>query len=232
MRYRYAIVIFFLVFAVWGQMSLIQKRFSRTFSNPYCTWCEDGQTDKVEFIPARTILIRGAAPADPEFIADLLWLRTSYYFGSHAVTDQDYTYLYYLLGRITDLAPQWEYPYMFGGIVLYMEAGLPVPALSLVKKGIIKFPNSWPLLFLKGYILWNAFKDNEQASRVLFLASQKEGAPSYLQSLSITLARKTQNHRFSEAFYEFVMGHLKNPDQKEVIQKRFKNEALRENKGH
>lgn len=229
MRYQIVIVLFLLAIAVSSQMSLVKQRFSLSFSNPYCTWCEDSQTDEIEFIPARTLFILGAAPADPDFLADLLWLRTSYYFGAHAVTDQDYAYLQYLLNRIAELAPNWEYPYMFGGIVLHMEAGLPVPALSLVQKGIQRFPDSWQLLFLKGYILWNAFENYEQASKDLFKASQIDGAPTYLHDLSITLADRSQNQHFQNAFYDFVMDNLKNPGQKHIIRKRFEKEVRVEN---
>jgi hypothetical protein len=200
------------------QSILLQKRFSFTFSNPSCSWCEDSQTDEIQFIPTNTLAIRLFAPADPELIADLLWLRTTYYFGAHAVTDQDYFYLSYLLNRITDLSPKWEYVYVFGGIVLFLEALAPKQALLLIEKGITNISDSWHLFFLKGYIHWKAYEDHEASAKAIFKASQLEGAPNYLTALSVSLAGKSGDSYFSDAFNQIVLNTLKDPHQKELIQ--------------
>ncbi|MDD9304600.1 MAG: hypothetical protein HUK40_20545 [Desulfobacter sp.] len=181
--------------------------------------------DEVVFIPTNTLVLRSFAPADPDFTADLLWLRTAYYFGSHAVTDQDYFYLYYLLNKITDLAPGWEYPYHFGGIVLLLEADMPVQALKLTNKGLAFHKTSWELYFMKGYILWKAFNNYKGAAEQIFKASEIRGSPDYFAPLSVTLAQKTGDDIFTASFAQFVMNSLKDENQKKIIQKKMSGQS-------
>ncbi len=215
-----------LLLTIYNQTFLLKKRFSFSFTNPFCSWCnqEEEELDEVRFIPTNTLLTRMVSPADPDFMADLLWMRASYYFGVHAITDQDFFYLHYLLNKITDLSPRWEYPYLFGAIALYVEAQKPHQALSLLEKGILNLNESWRLRFLKGYIHWKVFKNYELASKTLYRASQIEGAPQYFVNLSVTLAMQSKNSAFSKAFYDIVMQTLKNPFQKKIIQQKIKEE--------
>jgi|GEM_PF-1299862 len=221
----YGIIIFFILITLVLQSSLLDKRFTYTFNNPFCSWCKDNESDEVRYIPADSILVRLFAPADPDFLADLLWLRTQYYFGSHVVTDQDYFYLYYLLDRITDLSPRWEYPYIFGAILLPSEANMPIQALSLIAKGIKFHDNSWRLIFLRAYIYWENLGDYERAAKEIFKASQLPESPEYFAPLSVTLAKKTGDKEFSYAFAKIVLSSLKDPLQKQIIQKKFSGDS-------
>jgi hypothetical protein len=222
----YIILTVIVALTLYNQFHLLNNRFSFSYNNPYCSWCQDNEVDEVQFIPTDTLLIRLFAPADPDFAADLIWLRTAYYFGAHAITDQDYSYLTYLLLKITDLAPNWDYPYLFGGIVLFIEAKLPNEALILIEKGLRNKDDNWQLYFLKGYIHWKAFEDYEQSSKYIFMAAQKRGAPVYLANLSISLAKSSGKKTFTEAFYRVVLSTVKNPKQKQIIQKKIKQETL------
>ncbi|WDP88647.1 MAG: hypothetical protein HUN04_02385 [Desulfobacter sp.] len=218
----YLIATFLVLSTVALQGLLLEKRYNYSFNNPFCSWCNENEdnNDEVLFIPAHSLFIRLFAPADPDFTADLLWLRTAYYFGAHAITDQDYFYLYYLLNKITDLAPQWEYPYHFGGIVLLLEADMPIQALKLTNKGVGRFEQSWGLLFMKGYISWKAFNDHKSAAELIFQASQIEGSPEFFTALSVTLAKKTGDELFTDSFAQYVLHSLKDPKQREVVLKK------------
>ncbi len=222
--FAYLVICTLLFLTFFFQSLLLKNRFTYSFTNPLCSWCNEGETDEIVYIPADTIFIRLLAPADPNFIADLLWLRACYYVGVHAVTDQEYFDLYYLLNRITDLSPQWESPYLSGATLLYLEAKRPSHALALLEKGISHHKNSWELLLIKGYILWEDQGNYEAASKTLFKASQIKGAPQYFSSLLVTLAQRTDNQAFRHAFFKTVMETLKDPLQKQIIQKKISGE--------
>jgi len=209
---------------IYFQTTLLNSRFSYSFDNPQCPWCNSNQTDEVQFIPAKTVFIRMFAPADPDLTADFLWLRTQYYFGAHAVTDQDYFFLTYLLNKVTDLSAKWEQPYITGAIILYLEAKLPNQALVLLRKGESNIKDSWMIPFLKGYIYWKAFEDLEKASEQIFKASRIEGAPGYLSALSATLASRTGNRAFMATFYDILETYLDDPAQKQRIRQKLKGE--------
>ena len=83
-------------------------RFIIFEKNPDCPWCENGNIGSdLTYIPVNASFARLFAPADCNFLADLLWLRTAYYFGEHALTDQQFPYLAYLIDLISDLSPSW-----------------------------------------------------------------------------------------------------------------------------
>ncbi|MBF0243418.1 MAG: hypothetical protein HQK64_13215 [Desulfamplus sp.] len=211
-------LIFFLAITLYLQSNLIADRFTFSLNNPDCPWCDSQNIDDVQYLPVNSISARLFAPADPDFISDMIWLRTCYYFGSHALTDKKYDYLLYLLNLITDLSPKWEHPYSFGAIALFLEADAPFEAMSIIEKGIANLPNVWEFHFFSGYILWQHFKDMEAASLSLLKASKIEGAPKYLAGLAATFASKTDNSEFINNFIDTAMDILDNPLQKQVIQ--------------
>ncbi len=57
------------------QTNLINNKLSISLDNPECSWCESQDFDQVAFLPVNTLFLRLPAPADPDFISDLLWLR-------------------------------------------------------------------------------------------------------------------------------------------------------------
>jgi hypothetical protein len=207
-----------LALTLYLQAHLVQKRFEFNLDIPECPWCNSEENDAVRYLPASTIATQFFAPADRDFLADLFWLRACYYFGAHVLTDGTYDYLYYLLDRLTDLAPRWEKPYVFGAVVLYLEAANPFDATRLINKGIKNLPTCWELMFFKGYILWKYYDNLEAASIALFKASQIEGAPRYLSPLSASLATSTGKKEFTDAFLKTVMNALDDPLQKAMMQ--------------
>lgn len=208
----------FLGLSLYLQSELLEERFSFLLDNPNCPWCESQSVDEIRYLPVNSISASLFAPADPDFISDILWLRTCYYFGSHAFTDKKYDYLLYLLDLITDLSPKWQRPYKFGAIALFLEADAPFQAMYIIEKGIVNFPHVWELHFFSGYILWQYFKDMDSAALSLLKASKIEGSPKYLAGLSATLASKADNSQFINNFIDTAMEILDNPLQKQVLQ--------------
>ena len=222
MKVLYWIIpVIFICSAVYTQKVLVDRRFSFILNNPDCEWClETDAPDRVDFIPHKTIFLRLAAPADSGFLADVLWLRASYHFGVHAITDGIYPYLDFLLQRITDLSPKWDLPYWAGAVMLLFEARDPIKAMALLDKGMDNLPELWELPFLKGYIFWKQFNNFQAASLFFHRASKLPGAPVYLSDLSRRMDTKRGQKRADDIFSGMVDKKLADPLQNERIHKR------------
>jgi len=212
--------IVFLLFAlaVSLQANLVSKKYGRFVPSEGCPWCEDNTLrEDASFIPVRADLLRLLAPADPHFIAEVLWIRAMYYFGAHALTDRQYPYLFHLLDLITDLSPLWDHPYFFGAVVLPFEAHAAEDGLYLIEKGLVYHPNNWQLWFFKGFCRWKAFGDTVSAAEDLLRASLLPEAPVYLAALSATLATQAGQKELALRFLEEARNNLSDPLHQQLL---------------
>ncbi len=198
------------------QSRLAEERFRSTI--PDAASLEED----VLYIPVDPAVVRLAMPADPEFLADLLWMRTAYYFGEHAMSNRQYPYLLHLLDTITELSPRWELPYLFGAVILPSEGNAADEGLFLIDKGIRRHPDNWQLWFFKGYALWQYKNDPIEAARMFHHASLLPGAPAYLAALPATLASKSGQRDLAIHFLMEAMNQLKDPIQQEMLRKKIK----------
>ncbi len=176
----------------------------------------------MEFLPTNSQFTRRIFPADPQFLASLVWMRTKYYFGSQAVNGEPYDSLLDLLDQITDLAPDWYYPYFYGAVLLYAEAEQPEEAFFLVNKGLHHYADAWQLHFLKGFILWRHFQNLEGAAACMFRASRQTGAPRYLPRLAASLARDSGNPKKALDYLYTTMEGILNSDEKRTLEAKIK----------
>jgi len=211
-------LVFFLVFVILVQAHYSEKRYLERVTVPECPWCDARDTQKdIVYIPVSSSLMRLLSPADPHFLADMLWMRTSYYFGSHALTDRKYTYLFHLLDIITDLSPEWENPYFFGAVILPTEGNAVEDGLYLIEKGIIHHPETWELWFFKGYYLWKKQEDLIGGAEALHRASLLPGAPVYLANLSATLATQEGQKELAMRFLRQALENITDQNQRRIL---------------
>jgi len=213
-------ILFFLFFAItlMLQNHFADLRFTSFEKNPDCPWCENNDIGRsLPYIPVNTSFARLFAPADPNFMADLLWLRTAYYFGKHALTDQRFPYLFYLLDLITDLSPSWLEPYLFGAVILPVEADSVEEGAYLIKKGIVYFPENWRLWFFKGFYLWQFKNDKYAASKAIHKASLLPGAPPFIITLASTFALEAGKKDLAILFLKEAIKKIHDPDQRQQI---------------
>ncbi len=211
---RCFLLIFFLLFAlaIWFQADLVSKKYGQFVPTEDCPWCEENaQRDDAAFIPVRADILRLFAPADPHFISNVLWVRAMYYFGSHALSDRQYPYLFHLLDLITDLSPLWDHPYYFGAVVLPFEAEAAEDGLYLIEKGLVYHPDNWQLWFFKGFCLWKAGGDMISAAQALHHAALLPEAPVYLAALSATFATQAGQKELALRFLDEARNNLHDP---------------------
>ncbi len=191
---------------------MVSRKYGQFIPIEDCPWCEDTTLqDDAAFIPVRADILKLLAPADPHFISNVLWVRAMYYFGTHALTDRQYPYLFHLLDLITDLSPLWDHPYYFGAVVLPFEADAAEDGLYLIEKGLVYHLDNWQLWFFKGFCRWKAFGDTISAAEDLHRASLLPDAPVYLAALSATLATQAGQKELALRFLEEARNNLSDP---------------------
>lgn len=191
--------------AIYFQSVYIHAKDGALILNEVCPWCKDDKkVDEIIYIPLNASHVRLLAPADPDFISDLLWIRTAYYFGLNSIKKGNNDYLFDLLNLVTDLSPKWEIPYIYAAILLPAEVGDVESGLYLIDKGLVNLSDNWELWFLKGYYLWKVHSDNVAAYEAFQRASIIEGAPHYLAGLSVTHLAETTNNNMEKSYREQV----------------------------
>lgn len=198
------------------QADYLGNRYADRIILPECPWCDANAKGDVVYLPMDASVMRLLSPADSGFLADTLWMRALYYFGQHALTDRQYPYLMNLLDIITDLAPRWDYPFVYGAVILGDASDTPDDAFYMIDKGLVHHPENWQLWFFKGYYLWKN-GDNLSAAEALQNASILPGAPIYLSQLSATLLTREGRRDMALRFLEQALHMTKDPRQRKFI---------------
>lgn len=182
-------------------------------------------TDNLKYLPSGKFL-KGAALTYDEVAADLLWIKAIGYFGEHAQTDQNYTWLYHILDITTTLDPFFSDPYEFGGIVLGTEVGDIDKSIEILKKGIENVPQHnkryWYLPFFTAFNYMFYKGDNLTAAQYLETAAKYPQSPTYLPLLVARLYANTDDPGMALPFLEEMLAQTDSPELQESLTKRIK----------
>ena len=164
------------------------------------------------YLPSEKFL-KGAALAYDEIFADLMFIKTLGYFGSHAKTDRNYTWLAHMLEVVTTLDPLYQFPYEFGGVILSTEADDVDGSIAILKKGMVNVPKNhpryWYFPFYCAFQYMYFHKDYETAAKYLEEAMTFDQSPPYLPLLA---ARLRANAQSPEAALPFLQEMIKTTD--------------------
>ncbi len=208
--------VFFFISTVAFQGHYLDIRYTERIILPECPWCDASAKGDIVYLPFDASIMRLISPANPEFIADALWMRALYYFGKHSLTDQQYPYLLNLLDITTDLAPRWKFPYTYGALIMADSEGGADDASYMIEKGLIHHPEDWQLWFFKGYQLMKE-GHNLEAAEALHTASVLPDAPVFLAELSATLMTREGRRDMALRFLQQSLQMIKDPRQREFI---------------
>lgn len=138
-----------------------------------------------------------------DITADLLWIR--------AIQDFDYCdqpiaknlcvgkgWLYRMLNAITDLSPKFRMPYATGAVALSVMVSDVIGAKDIFDKGVVEFPNDWPILYRAAYHYLYEVKDKKRAAD-LFMRAGRNGAPPWVFSLAGGLYNESNERATAEA---------------------------------
>ena len=113
------------------------------------------------------------------FVADLLFARSQYYYGSHYVTDRTYSLLEQMIRVILALNPSLEYAVPFGEAAI---SSMRTPeaiesANSLLRLGHELYPDDYYYVFNQGYNYFIYLNDMERAYPLMYEAVNMKSAP-------------------------------------------------------
>ncbi len=123
--------------------------------------------------------------------ADLLWIRTVQYVGTHAGSDSKFPQLAKVLDLTTSLDPHFLEPYRFGGIYLLYLAREPQATVSLLEKGAAANPERWELPHDLGRYYYLEAKDYPRALQWWERTAKLPDRPEYLPRFVARLYART-----------------------------------------
>lgn len=147
--------------------------------------------------------------------ADLVWLSLIQYFGG-GNPNQPYLSLGSMLNTVVDLDPSFEYPYLFGGVILPWQ-GEPQVGLDLLNKGIKQYPNNGLLYYYAGSIAKIQLDQPALAANYFQQAVGKAGTPPAAAILAGVSLSELDNRDFARTWWQ---GILDDPKQTAVIKDR------------
>lgn len=203
-----------------GELTTHRLEISGGTINEECPWCiEPGVTSENQ-PPLIWDALPVAFASDRLMLADILWMKVVYYFGQQSLVGGRFNQLFTYFDTLTSLDGEWEDPFEYAGIMLPSFANDPDGGYELILKGLEGHDDMWRLHFIKGYIEWKFFDHLEMASRSLFDASQRHGAPKMLLYLSATLANRSSQKTLTEMIVrEGLKSLTTEEDQKRLFEK-------------
>ena len=135
--------------------------------------------------------------------ADYVWLSTIQYFGG-GNPNLAYDSLSDMLFSIGELDPQFEYPYLFGGVVLPWQNESEA-ALKLLDTGTIYFPNNGLFYYYAGSIAKLNLHDSKRAAGYFQKSIDKEGTPPAAKLLAGISLTSLDDREFAKTWWEGVL---------------------------
>lgn len=125
--------------------------------------------------PAAPTALRVASLGWRRAAADAVWLTTIQYFGGGDPNER-YDSLAALIRTVVTVDPDFEYPYLFGGIVLPWQSDN-AAALALLDDGQARFPQNALMPYYAGAIARLQLKDDARAAAYFQRAASLPDAP-------------------------------------------------------
>jgi tetratricopeptide (TPR) repeat protein len=143
-------------------------------------------------------------------VADVFWLRTTYYVGDEEVEEAGFPDAGRLAELVTDVDPHFTSAYVIMQSVLAVLRRDPDAALALLEKGLRHNPDHWRMHFLRGFMLF--FDKGEYAPAAEHIRRASElGGPPYLQLLATRLYTQAGSPETALAFVETRLAGERDP---------------------
>ena len=137
-----------------------------------------------------------------ELAADLVWFQAVQYFGGYAKGQHSLAYFNGLIDIVTDLDPHFEFPYVFGAIVMSQDMGDFSRGVEILKKGMRANPESWEFPFEIGFLYYITTGDATAAAHYFDLASRIPGGGDRARRFAAFVYSKTGHAETSIRMWE------------------------------
>jgi hypothetical protein len=148
--------------------------------------------------------------------ADLIWLRAIQYYGQHALTDQEYRYLYHMFDLLTSLSPKFILAYNFGALLLTTDGRDLSGAMKLIDKGISANPIDWSITFTKGFIYYVFVRDYREAGRWFAISSRQPEASEMAGRFAAFSLKKGGDINASRELWAEIYNKSRNQTEREI----------------
>ncbi|HKW12889.1 MAG TPA: hypothetical protein VJS69_00235 [Candidatus Krumholzibacteria bacterium] len=111
----------------------------------------------------------------PELASDMVWFQAVQYYGGYRLSQHDLAYFGGLIDIVTELDPHFEFPYIFGAVVMAQDMGDIDRGIRLLKRGMGNNPTMYELPFEIGFLYYTVARDDSAAARYFDLASRLPG---------------------------------------------------------
>jgi hypothetical protein len=151
--------------------------------------------------------------------ADYLWIRTTLYFGSHFLSDRQFTWLTHLVDLVTRLNPDFYPAYEFAGLMIPDICENPDAARVILERGISStVQNKWKLWFYLGMIYYRYYDNKRDAAACLAHAVSQPDAPGFrLAGIAAAMFKKAGANSEGREFLEFMYATSENPEVKRYV---------------
>jgi hypothetical protein len=152
-------------------------------------------------------------------LADYLWIRTTLYFGSHALTDKHYPWLIHMVDLVTRLNPRCYPAYEFAGLMIPDVCKNPGAARVILERGVsANIDESWKLYYYLGMIYYRYYDDRKMAGTYLACAVTRKNSPGIgLAGIAAAMFKKAGRPGEGRDFLELVYSLSENPEVKRYM---------------
>jgi len=133
----------------------------------------------------------------------------------------DTVWLESMLDAATELDPQFYDPYYFAAMTLPWDLGSYEWSIRLLEKGAEALKDDWSLLYYAGFQSFYFLQDYPKASKLLFAASERPGAPkAFLTSLGSRLSYQGNQTAIAISFLEQIIDEIDEAPVREEFERR------------
>ncbi len=154
-----------------------------------------------------------------ELAADWIWFQSVQYFGGWAKGQHDLAYFAGLIDIVTDLDPHFEFPYVFGAVVLAQDMNDLERGVEVLKKGMRQNPDNWQYPFEIGFLYYVTTQDAERSARYFELASRMPGGRDVAGRFAAFVHSKAGHSEVSIRMWEEIARESDQPYMRELAKR-------------
>jgi hypothetical protein len=154
-----------------------------------------------------------------EVAADLLWFRTTQYYGAFRRGEHDLRYFRELIDGVTRLDPRFTEAFYFGSLVYGMENDDVPSAVDILKRGVMHNPDRWLLPFNIGFTYYMLARDHVRAGHWFRAAADTPGATDFARRFAAYVTRRAGDVEASLALWMNLRDTTSNPKMREIAQR-------------
>ncbi|MDH4036802.1 MAG: hypothetical protein OEX18_04910 [Candidatus Krumholzibacteria bacterium] len=154
-----------------------------------------------------------------ELAADLVWFQAVQYFGGYAKNQHSLAYFNGLIDIVTDLDPHFQFPYVFGAVVMSQDMGDFPRGVEVLKKGMRANPEAWEFPFEIGFLYYITRGDADSAARYFHLASRMPGGGDRARRFAAFVYSRGGHAETSIRMWEELAASSEQPYMKEMARR-------------